>query len=160
MIVVWIILILLFVSFGAIVFVGAPYVPSKKNDSSELFSELNLKKGSVVVDLGSGDGKVLLAAAEAGLRPIGYELNPFLYLISKIRLRKYPKSKVIWGNYWSADLSKADLVFVFSAAPFMQKLYDKLKYQLKSGAFVASYAFSFEGIKIYKKIEPINIYKF
>jgi len=160
MLIIWIILILLFVSFGAIVFIGAPYVPSKKQDAVKLFSALNLKKGSVVVDLGSGDGKVLLAASKAGMKTVGYELNPFLFLISKIRLRKYPKSNVIWGNYWSADLSKADLVFVFSATPFMQKLYDKFKYQLKSGAFVASYAFSFEGIKIHKKIEPINIYKF
>jgi hypothetical protein len=160
MIIFWILFILLFLSFGVIVFVGAPYVPSKKHDIERLFSEFNLRKGSVVVDLGCGDGKVLLAAAKSGLQPVGYELNPFLWLIAKLRLRKYPKTKVIWGNYWAADLSKASLIFIFSAAPFMDRLYEKLRDQLRPGVLVASYGFSFEGIKIYKKIEPINIYKF
>lgn len=160
MITLWILFVLLFLSFGAIVFVGAPYVPSKKNDLDRLFDELNLRKNSLFVDLGSGDGKALIKAARAGLRGVGYELNPFLYLISKLRLRKYPKVKLVWGNYWTANISRADLVFVFSADPFMQRLHQKFKNELKEGALVASYAFSFEGIKIYKKVEPINIYKF
>jgi hypothetical protein len=103
---------------------------------------------------------VLVEASKRGLVAVGYELNPFLYLVSRFRLRKYPKSKVYLGNYWSADLSKANLVFVFSAAPFMERIYSLLKNQLKKGSYVASYAFSFEGVKIYKKIEPINLYRF
>ena len=160
MILFWIIFIILFLSFGVIVFIGAPYVPSRIADDIKLFDELNLKKGSVVVDLGSGDGKVLVEASKRGLVAVGYELNPFLYLVSRLRLRKYPKSKVYLGNYWSADLSKANLVFVFSAAPFMERIYSLLKNQLKKGSYVASYAFSFEGVKIHKKIEPINLYRF
>ena len=141
-------------------FVGAPYVPSHQRDIKKLFDELNLRKGSTVVDLGCGDGKVLVEASRHGLKAIGYELNPFLYLIAKFRLRKYPKAKVVFANYWAADVSRADLVFIFSAAPFMDRLYKKLKNEIKPGGMVASYAFSFEGIKIYKKIEPVNIYKF
>ena len=160
MIFIWIIFILLFVSFGVIVFIGAPYVPSNKKDVQRLFKELDMRKGSVIVDLGCGDGRVLIEASKQGMRAVGYELNPFLYAICWLRLRKYPKAKVIWGNFWSADLSKASMVFVFSASPFMQRLYEKFKTQLKPGAFVASYGFSFEGVKIYQKIEPINIYKF
>jgi SAM-dependent methyltransferase len=160
MIIFWIIFILLFLSFGVIVFVGAPYVPSHQRDIKKLFDELNLRKGSTVVDLGCGDGKVLVEASRHGLKAIGYELNPFLYLIAKFRLRKYPKAKVVFANYWAADVSRADLVFIFSAAPFMDRLYKKLKNEIKPGGMVASYAFSFEGIKIYKKIEPVNIYKF
>ncbi len=160
MIFIWIIFILLFVSFGVIVFIGAPYVPSRKHDTESLFDELQLRKGSIVIDLGSGDGKVLAAAAKKGYKAIGYELNPFLWIVSSIRLRKYPNAKVLLGNFWSADISKAGLVFIFSAEPFMQRLYDKFKTQLKSGAYVASYGFSFDGVKIYKKIEPINVYKF
>jgi len=160
MIFIWMIFILLFISFGVIVFVGAPYVPSRKVDTSNLFKELNLRKGTTVVDLGCGDGKVLLEASKNNLKSIGYELNPILFLIAKLRLKNYSNSKVIWGNYWSADISKAGLVFVFSAAPFMQRLYEKFKTQLSPGTLVASYGFSFEGVKIYKKIKPINVYKF
>jgi SAM-dependent methyltransferase len=160
MIIFWIVFVILFVSFGLIVFIGAPYVPSRKDDSSKLFDDIDLRRGSVVVDLGSGDGKVLIEASKRGMKALGYELNPILYLLSKYRLRKYPKSKVVWGNYWSADLTKADFVFVFSAAPFMERIYEKLKRELRQGSYVASYGFSFDGVKIYKKIEPINIYKF
>ena len=160
MIIIWILLILLFLSFGVIVFAGAPYVPSRKVDIKKMFDELNLRKSSLVIDLGCGDGKVLVEASKHGLKAKGYELNPFLYAIAKFRLREFPESEVVLGNYWTADISKASLVFVFSAAPFMDRLYTKLKNELKKGGLIASYAFSFEGVKIFKKIEPINIYKF
>lgn len=155
-----VVFVLLFVSFCLIVFVGAPYVPSKKADLEKLFKNLKLPKGSVVIDLGSGDGKVLIEASKLGLSAVGYELNPFLFMISKFRLRKSPNAKVLWRSYWSADLSKASLVFVFTAESYMSRLQKKLKKEMKKGGLAALYGFSFNDIKIYKKIEPINVYKF
>lgn len=160
MIVIWLILILIFVSFGLIVVVGAPYVPTKKSDLVKLFEHLKLRKGSKLVDMGSGDGRVLILASKKGCRATGYELNPILALISKIRLQRFKQSKVLIKSYWAADISKADVVFLFSAQPFMGRMFDKLQNELKPGAIVISYGFSFAAKKIDKKFESFNIYEF
>ena len=160
MIIFWLVLILLFVSFALIVAVGAPYVPTKKKDLARLFEHIKLRKNSRVVDLGSGDGRVLLMAKKYGYRAVGYELNPVLVLLSKIRSGKSSRSQIRFKSYWASDLSKADMVFVFSAQPYMNRLLNKLENELKPGALVVSYAFSFPSRKIDEKFEAFNIYKF
>jgi 16S rRNA A1518/A1519 N6-dimethyltransferase RsmA/KsgA/DIM1 with predicted DNA glycosylase/AP lyase activity len=160
MILVWLILVLAFLSFAFIVAVGAPFVPTKKADLTKLFEHLKLRKGTSLIDLGSGDGRVLLMASKKGLKATGYELNPFLVLLQRIRLSRYRKSKVLFKSYWSSDISKADVIFVFSAQPYMNRLVGKLERELKSGATVVSYAFSFPSRKIDEKFGAFNIYKF
>ena len=160
MIIIWLILVLVFVSFGLIVFVGAPYVPTKKSELAKLFDHLKMRKGSKLVDMGSGDGRVLYLASQKGYKATGYELNPFLVLITKIKLQKFKKSKVFIKSYWSANVSKADIVFMFSAQPFMARMFDKLQKELKPGAIVVSYGFSFPSKKIDEKFESFNIYEF
>ena len=81
--------------------IGAPYVPSRSREVQRLFAEaLPLGKGDVVLDIGSGDGVVLMAAAQQGAWAIGYEINPFLVLMSCWRLRKLPGAQVRWANIW------------------------------------------------------------
>ena len=158
--IIWIILIILFVPFGLIVLIGAPFVPSKTKNIQKILDGVKIRKGSLLLDLGSGDGRVLAEFARRGYKVVGYELNPILALVSKLRLRKYPLTNVHSSDYWRADVSKADVIFVFSATPFMARLYDKLKNELKPGAMVISYGFSFEGIKIDRKVSVANIYQF
>ncbi len=160
MIILWAILIIIFILFGLIVLVGAPYVPTRQADIEQIFTKIKLRKGSRVVDLGSGDGRVLLAASRHGYRAQGYELNPILALIANLRLRRYPASAVNIASYWGADLTKADLVFVFTAQPYLERLSKKLHRELKPGALVVSYGFSFHSKKIAYKIGPANVYKF
>ena len=160
MIIIWLILIVVFVSFGLIVVVGAPFVPTKKSDLTRLFGHLQKRKGKILVDMGSGDGRVLALASQNDYKAIGYELNPILVLISKIRIQRYKNSKVLLKSYWAADISKADIVFLFSAQPFMGRLFEKLENELKPGAEVISYGFSFPSKKIDEKFESFNIYKF
>lgn len=158
--VVWLLIILAFMSFGLIVIVGAPYVPTRQKELTKLFEHLKLRRGSRIVDMGSGDGRVLALAKKYGYKAVGYELNPILFLISRLRLGKAPNLKINLQSYWSADLSKADMIFVFSAQPFMNRLLKKLEKELKPGAIVVSYAFSFPSHKIDNKFEAFNIYKF
>jgi 16S rRNA A1518/A1519 N6-dimethyltransferase RsmA/KsgA/DIM1 with predicted DNA glycosylase/AP lyase activity len=119
-----------------------------------------LRKGSQVIDLGSGDGRVILEAAKNDFTAVGYELNPLLAVIAKYRLRKYPKAECKIGDYWLADVSRARLVFIFSAQPYMKRLSQKLNNELKPGAQVVSYGFSLPGRKITKKVGAANVYQF
>lgn len=140
---VWVVGVLLVLAYAFVLPFGAPYLPTFKKQSNDALDLLNLKPGQVFVDLGCGDGRLLAAAASRGLQAVGYELNPFLALFAWVRTRRYGyRVKVKWSNFWRADLSGADGVFVFLIGHFMQRLDDLLsrhskKHQIKlvSNAF-------------------------
>lgn len=157
----WVLATLLFVSFGLIVLTGAPYVPTRQKDLNEIFHRLKLKSGDIVLDMGSGDGRVLLAAAQQGYQAVGYELNIFLWLLSKLRLHKYHKLvQINLKSLWQADLSKANAVFIFTAQPFVKRLNKKFLKELKPDSYVISYGFELPDRKPTKKIGAALVYQF
>ena len=105
-----------------------------------------IKKGEKVYDLGSGDGRLVIMAAKKGARAIGFEINPFLVLISWVRIllagvRK--NAKIKWRNFWGQDISDADVVLLYLITQYMERMEKKLKAELKPGARVVSYTFKF-----------------
>lgn len=101
---------------------GAPYVPSLKKELQHAFSEVyKVGNGDTVVDLGSGDGRVLLEAKRRGAGCVGVELNPLLALISKARLGRH--AKIAITDMWQFELPAATtLVYVFSVSRDVRKL--------------------------------------
>src|SRR5690606_7426314 len=88
-------------AFGFVVFFGAPYVPTRKKQVDEVFDKLyKLSPNDVLVDIGSGDGKLLRAASARGARAVGYELNPLLVLLTKFLSRGDHRVKVHCQNFW------------------------------------------------------------
>ena len=134
-------------SFSVVVLYGAPYLPTLRPQIEDAIKLSELKQGQTLLELGSGDGRVLFAAAEQGIHAIGYELNPLLVLYTKIRARKYPGLvEVYWGDFWRAKWPKTDAIFVFLLAKYMKKL-DKKIVQEYGGSKVklVSFAFSIPG---------------
>lgn len=134
---------------GLILLVGAPFLPTTNKARVDALDLLDLKPGQLVVDLGCGDGRFLISAAKRGLNAEGYELNPLLVAYAWLATRRCRKQvKVIWGNFWKADLSKADGVFVFLLDRFMLKLDAKIKNDSKGRRLkLASHAFKIPGRK-------------
>lgn len=134
--------------FLATVLIGAPYVPSLGRDVRKLIDELEIDKGDILVDIGSGDGVVLKAVAETGAEAIGYEINPLLVLVSRWRLRHLKNSKVRWANAWVAKpLPKVTVIYVFGAGPHLGKIYKFAKQQANhqgSKLTLVSYGFEFK----------------
>ena len=99
---------ILFLIFGLTAFIGAPYVPTRHTDIQKLLrDELRLTNDDVVLDVGSGDGAVLQEVARTGAQAIGYEINPFLVLASRWRLRKHAKNvRIKWTNAWTTQPAK------------------------------------------------------
>lgn len=129
MLVIKIILLFVFVFFGLVVFIGAPYVPSHRQSLKKTFTKLYaISKKDVLLDLGSGNGLVLEQASRLGARAIGYEINPFLVLWSKI---KYFSDKNIithWGNFWLKEIpSNVTIVYAFVVTRDVQKLASKVQ---------------------------------
>lgn len=157
--------VILFICFGLVIFRGAPYVPTHQKAALATLKLLPLKKGDLIVDLGSGDGVFLKLAAQAGYRAVGYELNPLLCAVSYFRCWHYRKQvKVLWRDFWFSDLpNDTSAVYVFLAGAFMQKFKDKMQAEtakLKHPIYVASNGFAIPGMKATKVARGVNLYKF
>lgn len=156
----WFIVVFVVLSFGLVVFRGAPYLPTKRSQLKTAFELLELKPGQVLIDLGSGDGTVLKAAAERGLQAIGYELNPILWAWSKTRLWRYRKLvRVRFGDFWHRRLPACDAVFVFLITGRMQQLKDKLEIETSKPILLASYTFELPGLRPVKQRNSISVYR-
>lgn len=124
---------------------------------------LDLKKGDVVVDLGSGDGAFLKSAAQRGYKAVGYELNPLLCLVAYLRcFGVRGRVKVLWRDFWLTDLSSdTKAVFVFLAGPYMGRLARKLEQSMKNRKTelkVASYGFAIPGLLPHKVSNGVYLY--
>jgi 16S rRNA A1518/A1519 N6-dimethyltransferase RsmA/KsgA/DIM1 with predicted DNA glycosylase/AP lyase activity len=155
-------IIILFFVFVFVILFGAPYVPTMAEQRKNALDLLDLKKGQTVYELGSGDGSLLLEAAERGWRAVGYELNPILVLVSRWRARRYGNSvKIVWSNFWKADFSDADAIFVFQMDRSMKNLEAKIKKEVGDRPFkVASHAFKIPGKKPAKKSGAVLLYQY
>ncbi|XP_061256648.1 adenine nucleotide translocase lysine N-methyltransferase isoform X2 [Bos javanicus] len=101
-----------------------PYVGASARQVEHVLSLLRGRPGKTV-DLGSGDGRIVLAAHRCGLRPaVGYELNP--WLVGLARLRAWKAGCAGSVRYHREDLWKLPL------------LEDKLQAELPAGARVVS----------------------
>ena len=149
---------------------GAPFVPSTNPTARAMIRLARIKPGMKVYDLGSGDGRLLFLAAKEGARAIGLEINPLLVLWTWIKkmLSKRPKTgfnpadrvTVRWKNFWNANLSDADVVFVYLLPWRMEKLAAKLKRELKPGSVIVSNSFIFPNWQILRQNKARHIYVF
>ena len=137
---IWI-LVLIALSFGLGAFLGAPYLPTRSEDAEAALDLAGVGKGTRIIDLGSGDGKLLLAASRRGAEAIGYEINPILYLISRARTWREGGIKVHFGSYWNRKLPETDVIYIFLIDRYMSKLDLKLKQELTHPTKVVSYTF-------------------
>jgi len=127
--------------FGFVVIFGAPYLPTQAKQIDTVFELAQLKPGQTIIDLGSGDGAVLLAAGKRGFKAVGYEINPILWLVSYLRTIRYRQNiKIHMISYWAVKLPKCEAVFVFLIAHQMERLDKKLKAEAK-GVKLLSHAF-------------------
>jgi hypothetical protein len=98
----------------------------------------------LVVDLGSGSGTILRLLAARGVRSVGYELNPILWLVSKLRFLTSDLASVRLGNFWRRDLpADTTLVYVFAVVRDAEKLEKYLENQAR-GKKLKAITFGFE----------------
>lgn len=155
MILFWLLAVIIVV-IGFTVFFGAPYVPTRHQDMRRAFDELyDLKPTDVVLDLGSGDGSVLVEVAKRGARAVGYEIHPILVFITRLRLRRYKRASVRFVNLWKSSFpDDTTLVYVFSDSRDARKMANKINEEAKRlgrQLVVLSYGFELPGMTRLKK---------
>ena len=163
MIIIGVALVVVILVFGIAAFTGAPYVPSLKRDLSTAFDKLyKLGKKDLLVDLGSGDGKVLGAAIKRGARATGVEINPFLVLWTKL---KHKKAKVFCGNIFRFKFPKETTIdYVFGDSCDIVKIVQYVQKEatrLGKSLSLVSLAFdvTISGVKLIKNEGSYYLYR-
>lgn len=158
----WVVAIVVVLLFASVIAFGAPFLPTLSNRVDDALQLLNLRSGQTLLELGSGDGRLLKAVAKKGVYAVGYELNPLLVLYSRIATWKYRKYVTIhWGNYWNKKWPPSDAMYVFLLQPYMSKLHKKvIQYNTKNSYKVVSFAFEISEKKPTKTVNGMHLYTY
>lgn len=120
------------------------YVPTPQNVVEAMLKLANVTSSDVVYDLGSGDGRIPITAAEKyGARGVGIDINPERIKEANANLAKSKagdKVRFLNQDLFETDLSPATVITLYLLPSLNQKLIPKLK-QLKPGTRIVSHSF-------------------
>ncbi|XP_065608136.1 ATP synthase subunit C lysine N-methyltransferase isoform X2 [Cyrtonyx montezumae] len=122
-----------------------PFVPATSAQIENVLKMLQGRRGSVV-DIGSGDGRIVIAAAKRGFEAVGYELNPWLVWYSRYRAWRdgvHHNAKFYISDLWKVSFSCYTNVVVFGVPQMMPELEKKLNEELECNARVIACRFPF-----------------
>ncbi|XP_065254017.1 ATP synthase subunit C lysine N-methyltransferase [Emys orbicularis] len=122
-----------------------PFVPATSTQIENVLKMLQYRSGSLV-DIGSGDGRIVIAAAKEGFKAVGYELNPWLVWYSRYRAWRegmHHNAKFYISDLWKVSFSQYTNVVVFGVPQMMPQLEKKLEEELDHNARVVACRFPF-----------------
>lgn len=141
----------------------APWWRTSDKIAKKVCRLADVKKGDLMFELGSGDAQTLITAARKfQAHGVGIEIDPLRVAISKLRIKSNGLSKeikIIRGNFFDQDLSKADVIFVYLVPKTLDKLLPKFKKELKKGTRIVSYKYEMKiQEKAYAKKAELFLY--
>ncbi len=126
---------------------GLPSVHTRKGRIRKALQLAELKADETLYDLGAGDGRVLvMAAREFGTKAVGIEVGPVQCAAAWVNALVngvLPRVRVKRGDFFKADLSDADVVFIYATSSQAGRLEKQLESQLRPGARVVTISFDF-----------------
>jgi methyltransferase family protein len=143
-------------TFAAVLWLGAafaddilferdtPYVPTPQDVVERMLDMANVRPGEFLIDLGSGDGRIVVTAAQRGARAYGVDLNP-----QRVKEAIANAAKANVGNratfevkdLFDTDISKADVVTTYLLPLVNLDLRPRLIEQMRPGARLVTHAF-------------------
>ena len=119
---------------------GSTLVPTSKKKIEKVLDLIPMGRGDLVVDLGCGDGRFLVAAARRyGVEAVGYEINLTAYLLARLNIFLHrTNGQVYLKNFWKVDLGAAGYVFCYLYPDGLGSLRRKFDAELKPGCVVVS----------------------
>lgn len=141
---------------------GAFYYPSAEKNIQSLIKLAKPKPKDIFVDLGSGDGRIVIAAAKIGIKSIGYELDPILVHKSTKKIKKLHLSHLAdikLKNFWKIDFNNINIIYVYQFPKYIKKL-EKILNKNQHPITVISYRYPFPNQKPYLIKNQTYFYKF
>ena len=126
-----------------------PYVPTPMAVVQKMLEVAKVQSDDVVYDLGSGDGRIVIMAAQKfGAHAVGVELDSDLYEQSSERIRKLGlqgRAQILHENMFEINVRHATVVTLYLLTTVNERLRPKLEHELRSGARVVSHDFQVPG---------------
>ncbi|KAK2900916.1 hypothetical protein Q8A67_009031 [Cirrhinus molitorella] len=122
-----------------------PFVPATRTQIENVLKVLKTRSGSLV-DIGSGDGRIVIAAAKSGFKAVGFELNPWLVWYSRYKAWRegvHHNTSFYISDLWKVSFSEYSNVVIFGVPQMMEQLEVKLQTELQSSAKVVACRFPF-----------------
>lgn len=142
---------------------GAPYVPTSRSRVDLMIQKARLTPSDRVVDLGSGDGRILFAAAEKGVaKAVGFEIHSGLVKASRLTA----KTKGLTENveihkrsFWNEPMNEFSVVFMFQIPFALKRLSKKLRSELAPGSRVISNGYQIPDLRLINDDHQIYLYE-
>lgn len=147
-----ILLLTLVASISWTILPGAPFVPTQMHTVHKMLQMAKVGPNDKVYDLGCGDGRMVITAARHyGAQAVGIEIDPLRFIWCKLLvtgLGLQDRIRIVYGNFFTQNLSEADVVTCYLLQSTNNKLEGKLKNELRPGTRVVSNTFTFYGLKM------------
>ncbi|MEM3670756.1 MAG: class I SAM-dependent methyltransferase [Thermoprotei archaeon] len=134
----------------------APYDRTPKEIVQAMLSLAEVKPGELLVDVGCGDGAILLEAAKLGARAVGvdYERELVMKAYAEAASENLARQvQVVLGDYKSVRLSSADVVTLYLTSQGNAKVFEKLQTERRKKVRVVTHDFPLPGISSVKTVK-------
>jgi 16S rRNA A1518/A1519 N6-dimethyltransferase RsmA/KsgA/DIM1 with predicted DNA glycosylase/AP lyase activity len=142
------------------IFFGAPFVPSSKKRIKTMRKIADLKDTDILLDVGSGDGRVLRSVASCVHEARGIEINPTLVLWSRM-MNHICGSKnitIIQKDFWKENLGDVDVLFVYCIDSKMDRFEKKVKKEMKKESRIISNGFTMPTMQPTRQVDNVTLY--
>ena len=141
--------------------IQVPFVTTSSDNLKTVIELAEVMPGMKVIDLGSGDGRVVLEFAKHGAIVHGFEIKPELIERSRKRILDANLSNnatIFEKSFWDVDLSAYDMIYIYGMQSILGKLEQKLEAEMKPGAKFISNIFRLPRWKAKKIKDSVNLY--
>lgn len=153
---------MVYVVFPIVLFRGGPYVVTREEYSLKMIALTKPKAGEKMLDLGSGDGRIVIDFARRGVLAHGYEINPYLVRVSqrKIVEQNLEQNAFIYcKDFWRETLSEFDVIAIYPAGFMLDKLEKKFESELKPGTRVVINGFKLPNWDLKERDGQVYLYE-
>jgi hypothetical protein len=126
-----------------------PYVPATTDQLAGVAKALANRSGKLL-DVGSGDGRIVFTAAKLGFKADGVELNPWLVYYSRLSALMNPEhrgTKFYRSNLWTFNLSQYNNIVIFGVEQMMKDFEKKVLDEAGNGTVVVACRFPLPNVK-------------
>ena len=139
-----------------------PYVPSLEEKVRIIIELAGPLQGKMTADLGSGDGRIVIAFAKNGARAHGFEIDPGRVALARKNIEDawldglaiiHPQS------FWEANLGEFDILTLYGITSIMERLEKKIDQEGKPGLVIISNVFTFPNWTPVTERENVYVYR-
>lgn len=138
-----------------------PFAPSSSERIKTMLELSEIKSGEKTVDLGAGDGRVVISFAKTGAIAYGIEIDPILSDLAEYNIRKHKlqsRAFIINNNIWKESLTRYEIISIYGLSRVLARLERKVINECEVGCRILCNYFPFPTLKPEKEKNNVFLY--